>query len=281
MKISAPAIALALSLCWLHPAQAKTLCTMIADANTGFVFEEGDDCRTRVTPASTFKIALSVMGYDSGILIDTETPSLPYREGYADWGGDNWKQPTTPLRWMKYSVVWFSQQITAILGVTQLQNYAEAFEYGNADFAGDPGENNALERAWISSSLRIAPVEQVAFLRNLVTGKLPVRHEATEMTVAILEKWQTPDGWVVSGKTGSAYPRFADGSFDRARGWGWFVGWAQRNGKTLIFARLIQDEKREGVSSGIRAKDSFLNEWDELARFFERQGKESLGSLGL
>ena len=264
MKLSAFAAALALSLFGFQTAQAKTLCTVIADAVTGDVLTEEGDCRTRVTPASTFKIALSVMGYDSGFLIDPNTPSLPFRRGYADWGGENWRQQTTPQRWMKYSVVWFSQQIAANLGVTQLQNYAQAFGYGNADFTGDPGKNNALERAWISSSLKIAPVEQVAFLRNLLTGKLPVRPEAIKMTLSIVERSQTPGGWVVFGKTGSAYPRLPNGSFDRARGWGWFVGWAQRGKRTLVFARLAQDEQRERVSGGLRAKDALLNQWDEL-----------------
>lgn len=76
--------------------------------------EEGD-CRSRLTPFSTFKIAPIIMGFDSGFFSDAHTPALPFKVGYADWGGDNWKQPSDPVRWMKYSVVWFSQQITAVL----------------------------------------------------------------------------------------------------------------------------------------------------------------------
>ncbi|MEQ8598476.1 MAG: class D beta-lactamase [Devosia sp.] len=246
------------------PASAKTICTVIADAESGVVLLEQGDCRSRVTPASTFKIALSVMGFDSGFLSDANTPALPFQAGYADWGGDNWKQPTDPTRWLKYSVVWFSQQITAALGVETLGRYALALGYGNADFAGDAGKNNALERAWISSSLKIAPVEQVAFLRNLINRNLPVQPHAIDMTMAIVETTPAGGGWMISGKTGSAYPRLADGSFDRAKGWGWFVGWGTKKGRTLVFARLDQDEKRETVSGGIRAKEAFLAEWQGL-----------------
>jgi beta-lactamase class D len=56
---------------------------------------------------------------------------------------------------MKHSVVWFSQQIAQYLGQGRLQQYATQFGYGNADFSGDSGKNNGLERAWISSSLKI------------------------------------------------------------------------------------------------------------------------------
>lgn len=246
------------------PASAKTICTVIADAESGVVLLEQGDCRYRVTPASTFKIALSVMGFDSGFLLDAHTPTLPFKAGYADWGGDNWKQPTDPTRWLKYSVVWFSQQITAALGVETLERYALAFGYGNADFAGDAGKNNALERAWISSSLKIAPVEQVAFLRNLLNRNLPVQAHAIDMAMAIVETTSAGGGWTISGKTGAAYPRLADGSFDRAKGWGWFVGWATKEGRTLVFARLDQDENRESVSAGIRAKEAILQEWQSL-----------------
>lgn len=249
---------------FVAPASAKTICTVIADVKTGVVLLEQGDCRSRVTPASTFKIALSVMGFDAGFLMDANTPTLPFKTGYADWGGDNWKQPTNPTRWIQYSVVWFSQQITAALGVDALHNYADAFGYGNADFSGDAGKNNALERAWISSSLKIAPVEQVAFLRNLINGNLPVQSRAIDMTIAIVETAPASGGWVISGKTGAAYPRLADGSFDRAKGWGWFVGWATKGGRTLVFARLDQDETRQSVSVGIRAKDALLQEWQGL-----------------
>src|SRR5215217_3133008 len=138
-------------------AQAKTICTVIADAATGDVVFKQGNCEERFTPASTFKIPLSVMGYDSGFLKDAHNPTLPFKKGYADWGGDNWKQPTDATRWMKYSVVWFSQQITAFLGEDKLTEYARQFDYGNADFSGDPAKNNGLERAWIASSLKISP----------------------------------------------------------------------------------------------------------------------------
>ena len=51
-------------------AQARTICTAIADAGTGKILMQQGDCSGRVTPASTFKIAISLMGYDSGFLKD-------------------------------------------------------------------------------------------------------------------------------------------------------------------------------------------------------------------
>ncbi|WP_457583667.1 class D beta-lactamase [Ensifer canadensis] len=245
-------------------AEARTICTLIADS-TGedTVLREGD-CDTRVTPASTFKVALSLMGYDSGYLKDEHEPTLAFLKGYVDWGGDNWKQPTDAVRWMKYSVVWFSQQMTKSLGEKTLHDYATKFAYGNADFSGDPGKNNGLERAWIASSLKISPQEQVAFLKKLVNRRLPVSAHATDMTLKVVEERQISGGWTVHGKTGAAFPRRVDGSFDQARGWGWFVGWAEKGDKTFVFARLIQDDRKEPGTPGVRAREAFLGELPAL-----------------
>jgi beta-lactamase class D len=72
-------------------------------------------CDQRVTPASTFKIALSLMGYDSAFLKSEHAPALPFREGYPDWVA-SWKATTDPTTWIKNSVVWYSQRITESLG---------------------------------------------------------------------------------------------------------------------------------------------------------------------
>ncbi len=176
---------------------SKTLCTVIADAASGKLLTEQGDCRTRVTPASTFKIPLAVMGFDAGILQDAHAPTLPFRAGYADWGGDNWKQPTDPARWMQYSVVWYSRVITHQLGTQRLENYAKDFGFGNADFSGDPGQNNGLDRAWIISSLKISPLEQIAFLTRLVNRQLPEEKQVGEFewSTTRWRRWWKPARW--------------------------------------------------------------------------------------
>lgn len=239
-------------------AKAAEICTLIAEGKSGAVLLERGDCRTRVTPASTFKVPLAVMGYDAGFLTAPDAPVLDFREGYPDWIAE-WRRPTDPAAWMRHSVVWYSQQVTKALGSERLSAYAGAWGYGNADFSGDPGFDNGLERAWVASSLKVSPVEQVRFLHGLVNRTLPASAPATEMTVAIVEEHEV-DGWSVKGKTGSAYPRLADRSFDRARAWGWYVGWARRGDRTVIFARLNQDEQRTEGPSGLRARAGFLAE---------------------
>ncbi|KQT66264.1 MULTISPECIES: class D beta-lactamase [unclassified Aureimonas] len=241
-------------------AGARTICTVVADASDGRVLVEEGDCRTRVTPASTFKVPLALMGFDSGLLADAKSPVLPFKTGDVDWGGENWRQDTDPTRWMTYSVVWYSQRLTHRLGADRLSDYARRFGFGNADFSGDPGKDNGLDRAWIMSSLKISPVEQVAFWRRFVNRELPVSRHAFEETDAIVESWPLKAGWTARGKTGSALPRKRDGSFDEARSFGWFVGSAEKAGRRLVLARLIQDDRKEKTSAGLRAREAILEE---------------------
>lgn len=245
-------------------ADARTICTLVADPSNGRVLVERGDCRTRVTPASTFKLALAVMGYDAGFLVDADTPKIDFRAGDPDWGGEEWTRPATPRRWLRHSVVWYSQRIAEALGSDGLTGYARRFRYGNADFSGDPGKDNGLERAWISSSLTISPIEQAEFLSAFVNRSLPVASRVFGQIEAIVETTPAPVGWLVQGKTGSAFPRKADGSLDRTRGYGWYVGWARKADRRAVVVRLNQDEKRETVSGGLRARAALISELPDL-----------------
>lgn len=246
-------------------AEGKVLCTIIAKASGDEVLlQQGDGCSARVTPASTTKIPLAVMGFDSGFLEDPHTPTLPFKKGYVDWLGDIWKQPTDPTRWLKYSVVWYSQLVTHKLGQQRVEKYASDFGFGNADFSGNPGKNDGLDFAWISSSLEVSAQEQVAFIRRLINRELPVAADTFDKVYQSVETWPANNGWTIHGKTGAASPRMSDGSIDREKPLGWFVGWANKGGRSVVFAKLIQDEKKQIGSTGGRARDEFLVEFSEL-----------------
>jgi beta-lactamase class D len=245
--------ALGASLLSIAAAQAGDICTVVADAATGRALVQRGDCATRVTPASTFKIAISLMGYDAGFLKDEHHPELPFRPGYVDWR-ENWKHPADPARWMRDSVVWYSQQVTTALRMPRLQAYTRQFGYGNADVSGD-AEHDGLTLSWIGSSLKISPLEQVSFLRKLLARQLGIKPQAYDMTARLLAYQRIGGGWDVSGKTGSA------------SGYGWYVGWAAKDGRTLVFAHLLRRDAGdpEEVPTGVLARDRLLEALPTLA----------------
>lgn len=266
MTPSAKLSLLALALLTAAPAAgAHEVCTILADANTGAVVHERGQCDGRVTPASTFKIAISLMGFDAEVLRDEHTPALPFKDGYPAWR-DNWRQTTDPTLWIRNSVVWYSQQVTQALGAEDFRRYVNLFGYGNRDVSGTPGKNDGLTTAWLSSSLRISPREQIGFLSKLVHRAWPLSPRAYAMTARILRIDARPGGWTIRGKTGAGFPMGADGTADRAHGYGWFVGWAAREDRVIVFARLIQDDRPEAEPAGFRARDSLLKDFPGLAQ---------------
>lgn len=207
------------------------------------------------------------MGYDAGILEDESHPEWPFKEGYADFH-DSWKEPINPTSWMKKSCVWCSQVLTPKLGISKFTDYVIKFNYGNQDVPGDKGKDNGLTDSWLSSSLEISPEEQVVFLQKFLDNKLPVSLKAHEMTRNIMFVEELPDGWKLYGKTGSGYLLSSDRTTKTDIKHGWFVGWIQKKGQTIIFVNHITDDTKQDTNAGPRAKadakEQLLTLIDEL-----------------
>ena len=235
-------------------------CTIIADAVTGNVLHRSGECSQRASPCSSFKIALAVMGFDSGILQSPSAPTWELKPEYNPSQRDLKFKEVYPALWQRDSVVWFSQQLTTRLGEARFAEYVKKFEYGNQDISGDPGMHNGLTRSWLMSSLAISPEEQVQFLQRFIAHKFPVSERAYYMVRATIPQYQATGGWVVHGKSGSGWLRGSDGKEDESRPQGWFVGWAERDGRQVVFARLEIGNDKSDVSAGTRAREEALSE---------------------
>lgn len=239
-------------------AEQRVVCTLAVDIGTNETLMDDGSCNQRISSASTFKIAISLMAFDSGIFTASDQPELPFQEGYADWN-PKWRQSTTPRTWMRDSVVWFSQRATEKMGQDQFAAYVKAFEYGNQDISGNPDKQNGLTTSWLSSSLKISPAEQVAFLTRMVTGKLPVKGLAVEQTKTLLEFGEHPDGWRIYGKMGAGLPFGDDGKLLKGQPFGWYVGWAEKESRTVVFARLVRFSERPDMTPGFLARKGLID----------------------
>lgn len=249
-------IFLCMGLSFCSTAWAGSTC-FLAKENQTVLKHEGSDCNKRYAPMSTFKIALSLMGFDSGILKDQFHPEWPYKKEYELYL-NVWKYPQNPHTWMRDSCVWFSQVLTQQLGMKRFKGYVEAFHYGNQDVSGDKGQNNGLTHAWLSSSLAISPIEQIQFLQQIVNKKLPVSPKAFTMTKKILYIQELPGGWKLYGKTGNGLQLTNDKSQKLPLQHGWFVGWIEKDDRVITFANHVADSKKKTIFASFRAKNDAL-----------------------
>jgi beta-lactamase class D len=199
------------------------------------VFELGPHINEYITPCSTFKIVLSLMGYDAGILKDEKTPTWTFQEGYDEYL-DSWKTPQTPQSWMKTSCLWYSKVLALQLGLEKIQNYLALLEYGNQDMSG-----GLTDVAWVNSSLKISPRGQVDFIQKMIHGKLPISSNAIQRTKVLLFVDELPEGWKLFGKTGwGGSIREQDSKNLEV---GWFIGWVEKDNIFFPFAYNIRERK--------------------------------------
>lgn len=269
-EVNMKKIILLLSIGLLFCAQirAESSC-FLAKENQNILKREGSDCNKRYAPESTFKIALSLMGYDAGILEDKTHPLWPFKKGY-DLFVNVWKDPHNPQTWMRDSCVWYSQVLTQKLGMKKFKDYVVNFNYGNMDVSGDQGQNNGLTHAWLSSSLAISPEEQTLFLQKIVDNKLPVSSKSYEMTKKIMFIQELAGGWKLYGKTGNGRQLNPDKTKKLDLQHGWFVGWIEKNGRVITFVDHIKDDKKKDIFASFRARnDALIKLWyliDELEK---------------
>tara|TARA_R110002124_G_scaffold10096_8_gene50926 strand:- start:27688 stop:28494 length:807 start_codon:yes stop_codon:yes gene_type:complete len=246
-----------------HAAEPLT-CTLIADVESGAVLVRDGTCDQRVAPFSTFKLPLAVMGFETGILKDSHTPSWHWQPGIAAPERD--RKSVDPTIWERDSVLWYSRELVQRMGAETFGALVARIDYGNRDVAGTAGKDNGMTHAWLGASLTISPEEQVQFVRGLVLGQLPVSAGAQAGARAALPSFPAGDGWVLTGKTGSGWVTDAQGNYAKDRSLGWFIGWAERGDDRVAFARLLVDNRARGGALGLTMRDSLITDWPALVQ---------------
>jgi len=188
-----------------------------------------DRCAKRLGPCSTFKIFTALAGLQSGALADDNTP--------LKWDGSPQHFKTsetdqTLASAMRDSVNWYFKVVATQVGSERMARFVKDAAYGNQD------ASSPLNDAALNASMRISADEQVAFLENLYTDKLPFdkRHQALVRKILVRD---AGDGWTFSGKTGTAQNEVL----------GWFVGHVHAHGRDFVFAMNI--EGAEGASGRV------------------------------
>lgn len=230
--------------------------TFLAKEYDKIIVQEGD-VEKRFPPQSSFKIPLAYIGFDAGFLKDEHNPVLtpdPHEEFFINAH----KGPHSPREWIRDSVVWYSQKITQAIGLEKFKQYVHLLNYGNQDVSGDEGKNNGLTHSWLSSSLKISPKEQVAFLQKILNQSFPLSQYAYEKAKSILYLAELHGGWKLFGKTGNGKLKDQKGKQTNCQH-GWFVGWIERGEKKIVFATHLEDDAPEKAFASFRAKSEALN----------------------
>jgi beta-lactamase class D len=191
--------------------------------------------RTAYLPASTFKITNTIIALETGV-----APDLAFA---LRWDGtrhtiDDWNRDHTLATAFRSSVVWFYQELARRIGAARMQQWLDRLEYGNRSIEG------GIDRFWLDGGMRISPLEQVAFVRRLERGELPIEARTRDLVRRAMILDETPER-TLCGKTGWAIRVEPDH--------GWFVGWEERGDERVYFATLVIGAPEERMLPARRA----------------------------
>ena len=138
-----------------------------------------NECSTRLSPASTYKIPHALIGLETGVI----TPATVEKwDGVKHPEQPKWNLDHTVLSAMKPSVLWFFQRMAPKIGAARAHEWLQRFAYGNADTSGE------ITLYWVNGTLRISPDEQLAFLRKFYGGSLPVTKTYVDQLKGAMEQ---------------------------------------------------------------------------------------------
>ncbi|MDY7092788.1 MAG: penicillin-binding transpeptidase domain-containing protein [Acidobacteriota bacterium] len=211
------------------------LATDLAGEEIASFYSEGTAERAteRFPPCSTFKVPHALIALDLGVV--TEESSTKAWDGEAK-AYDVWERDQDLASAIRYSVVWYFQQIAQEVNPQRMQTYLDRLDYGNRDISG------GQTRFWLTSSLEISPAEQIRFLRQLYKEELPIAKEH-QLAVQQMLVQREEDGYQFSGKTGSCLDE-KDGPS------GWFIGHLRTpEGQEVVFATHVAGETAKGTTA--------------------------------
>ena len=201
--------------------------TMMDNSNGSItVYNMGMDT-TRYTPASTFKVINSLIGLETGKILD-ENMVIKW-DGFVRPNAA-WNKDLSMKEAFKASAVPYYQEVARRIGRDTMKNFIDTLSYGNKNISG------LIDSFWLNNTLKISPDEQIGLMKRLYFDQLPFR-KSVQQTVRDVMLQEDNTAYKLSYKTGWGYDETNNSI-------GWVVGWIEENRHVYFFATLLKSKDR-------------------------------------
>ena len=191
-------------------------------------------------PASTFKIANSIIGLESGVI---ESDSVIFKWDREKKWLKKWEQDLVLKDAFHFSCVYCYQDVARRIGEERMNYYLRKFNYGDMKV-----DSSNVDKFWLEGNSRISQMQQIDFLKRFYESKLPIS-ERTEKIIKNLIVIEDKGQYKLSGKSGLSNSNEIYN--------GWFVGFIELKDKTYFFATNVEPK-------GEFEFDSFINKRMDL-----------------
>jgi beta-lactamase class D len=184
--------------------------TMMDNSNGSIIVYNMSMDTTRYTPASTFKIVNSLVGLETGKILDENM--------IIKWDGttrpeSSWNKDLSMKEAFKVSAVPYYQEVARRIGRDTIRRYLDSLSYGNKDISGP------IDSFWLNNKLKISPDEQIGLMKRLYFDQLPFR-KSVQQTVRDVMLQEDNTAYKLSYKTGWGFD-------EQNNSLGWLVGWIE------------------------------------------------------
>jgi beta-lactamase class D len=202
-----------------------------------------------ILPASTFKIANSIVALETSVVTDPDRDVFKWdgvTRAFPDWNRDH-----TLRSAIAASAVPVYQEIARRVGPERMQALVDKLDYGNRNIGGAP-----IDYFWLSGNLRISPLQQIEFLDRLRRGALDVSKRSQDLTRDILPITKVGSA-IIRAKSGlmGVDDKSANGAVASV---GWLVGWAEQDNKETVFALNVDVREPRHIASRAKLAQQLL-----------------------
>ena len=229
--------------------QDKDVCFYMINMDTNKIVYEFNKnrCAKKFDVCSTFKLSLAAIAFDTNFF---QSPAQLIKWNGTKHSRKSLNQDQTPIRFLKYSVNWVSDEIIKHLGAKRLKSYLKKFGFNPAAIqSGDNDDDISHGR------LKLSAIEQVTLIQRLWKKKL-----ISEDALDKLKK----SSQVEISKVKRLYGKTGTGCLEvgcmtkPARQLGWFIGVLEQKSKRLAFAANYSDLKPSEGYAGPKLKSIIL-----------------------
>jgi len=174
-------------------------------------------------PASTFKIVNSLIGIETGRIVNEKT--------VIKWDGvtrqvPEWNKDLTMEEAFKVSALPYYQEVARRIGRDTMQHWLDSLKYGNHKI----GEK--VDMFWIDNSLTITPDEEMGLVKRLYFGQLPFQKRSQDIVKKVMLQ-ESNANYKLSYKTGWGFR-------PNGNALGWIVGWIEENQHPYFFVLNLE-----------------------------------------
>ena len=187
-------------------------------------------------PASTFKIVNSLIGLQTGKIVNDSM--------VIKWDSvkrrDVWDRDLSMYQAFRVSSVPYYQEVARRIGHDTMQQWLDTLNYGTQKISGP------IDSFWLNNKIKITPDEQLGLVKKLYFDQLPF-YKTNQAMVKNAMLVENTTNYRLAYKTGW-------GSADNGNAIGWMVGWIEENNHPYFFVLNIESPDQNIDMVNVRLK---------------------------